>query len=167
MKKILLVLIISLFSFSRINAQKGSNSIKIHAAAEIPVGFFATGYNAGWGLHVTDYIRTGNKGGDLLLSAGFASWKDKLGANIKAGLVLIRGGYRQFVSSGFYFQLEAGVAILVQDWGQGSRFSYGGGAGYLIKSKKGKGGIDISAKFNRITYRSWIGLGLGYQFETR
>ena len=131
------------------------------------MGFFASAYNAGWGLHFTDYIRISDKGGDILGTVGFTSWKDKLGANIKAGLVLIRGGYRQFVSTGFYFQIEAGVAIIVQDWGKGSRFSYGGGAGYLIKSKKGKGGIDISAKFNRITYRSWIGLGIGYQLKLK
>jgi hypothetical protein len=165
MKKVFFLLIFGSFSLANANAQKGSNDLKIHAGAEMPIGDFSDAYNIGWGLHLTDYISLNDKGG-FLVTTGFTSWKDKLGANIKAGLLLIRGGYRQFVSKGFYFQGEAGTAIILQDWGKGSRFSFGGGAGYLFKTK-GKGAIDISVLFNRITYRTWIGLGIGYQFKLK
>jgi hypothetical protein len=168
MNKSFFILAISFFLLFEANAQRGNNSLKIHAAAELPVGDFGSAFKAGAGVHVTDYITINRKNGnnsDFLLITGFVNWKDKLEANIKAGLLLLRGGLRQFVASGLYFQGELGLAFFLHDWGRGSRFSYGVGTGYLINTKSGKGGIDISVKFNRMNYRSWVGLGLGYQFK--
>ena len=168
MIKSFLPLLFSFLLLFEANAQKGTNSLKIHVAGELPLGDFADAFKAGPGVHITDYITMASEHGnntDFLLSAGYVTWHDKLEADITAGVLLLRGGLRQFVASGLYFQGDLGVAFLVQDWGKGSRFSYGIGTGYLIKAKSGKGGVDISVKLNRLSYRTWIGLGLGYQFK--
>jgi len=156
----LFVIFLSLIS----NAQKKANFLKIHGGAEIPVGFFSEGYSTGWGIYATDYLEV-NKGGSLLLTTGFTGWKAEIGQGIKANLFIMRMGYRIFATEGLYFQIDAaGFGAYLDEHNNGTRFTYAGGLGYLF-SKKNKNGFDISAKFNRISDRSWISLNLGYQFK--
>lgn len=164
MKKGILVSAFSLFLLQIIYAQKASNSIKLHAGAEIPVGSFNEGYSTGWGVHATDYLEV-SKGGSILLTTGLTGWNAKIGEGIKANLFIVRIGYRIFAVEGLYFQAEApGVAIYIDENNNGTELTYGGGIGYLF-NRKGKGGLDISSKFNRISGRSWISLNIGFQFS--
>lgn len=146
-----------LFLSFNIHAQKGSDIFKISGGAEIPVGFFASGFETGWGIYVTDYYGI-NDNGSILLSTGLAYWKDK-------GLSLTRAGYRRILApSGFYLQAEAGIAVYLQNFGEGTTFSIGGGPGYLVKTGPSSA-IDIYGRINHINNRNFISLGAGYQFK--
>ena len=145
-------------------SQQNSNNLKIHGGAEIPVGFFSEGYSTGWGIYATDYLEV-SKGGSILLNAGITGWKAEIGQGIKANLLLLRIGYRIFATEGLYFQADAaGLGLYLDDYNNGTQFTYAGGTGYLFKGKN-NGGFDISSKINRISGRSWISLNLGYQFK--
>ena len=143
-------------------AQKNMNFIKIHGGVEMPLGIFKEGYKTGWGIYATDYYDV-NKDGSVLLSAGITGWKVQ-DANNNSGLFLTRVGYRHFVVEGLYAQGDAGLAVYTGYWKGPSRFTYGGGFGYLIKNKSGNG-FDISARINKASYRPWIGFNIGYQFK--
>jgi hypothetical protein len=145
------------------NAQKNLNYLKIHAGAEFTTGLFADGYSTGWGIYFTDYYGVGNTT-NILLSTGLASWNAKGESSIKAGASLTRLGIHQFISKGLYLQADGGIGVGFEDWSGTTRFSYGGGPGYLFKSKSG-GGFDLSARVNRGFNRTWIGIGAGYQFK--
>lgn len=162
MNKLTLVFV-CLFTMTQIFSQK-NNYLKIHGGAEIPVGFFSEGYPTGWGIYATDYLEV-NEGGSIFLTTGFASWKAEIGQGIKTNLFIARIGYRIFVAEGFYFQADAaGLGIYLDDYNNGTSFTYAGGIGYLF-NRKSKNGFDISSKFNRISGRSWISINLGYQFK--
>jgi hypothetical protein len=159
------IIILSFFVFTagQIFSQK-NNYLKFHGGLELPVGFFSEGYRTGWGIHVTDYLET-NPGGSILFTAGVAGWKAKIGQGIKANLLIIRIGYRVFVAEGFYFQAEAGgVGFYLDEYNNGTRYTYAGGLGYLF-NRKTNHSFDISSKFNRLGGRSWVSLNLGYQFK--
>ena len=156
------ILIIAVFLTCIVNAQQ--NNLKIHGGAEIPVGFFSEGYSTGWGIYATDYLEV-SKGGSILFNAGITGWKAEIGQGIKANLLLLRIGYRLFATEGLYFQADAaGAGFYLDDYNNGTRFTYAGGAGYLFKGKN-NGGFDISSKINRISGRTWISLNFGYQFK--
>lgn len=163
MKKYLFCLHVLTICFLNLNAQKNSNYIKIHAGAEITTGLFAEGYNSGWGVYITDYYGISD-GGSIAFSTGVAVWKSSDASEVKAGMSLTRLGFRQFVAEGFYLQADAGIGIGLQSFSGATRFAFGGGPGYLFKSKKG-GGLDISTRINRGFNRTWIGVGAGYQFK--
>jgi hypothetical protein len=143
-------------------SQQGSNYLKVYASAEFTTGLFDEGYNTGWGIYATDFYGMGEKT-SLSLSTGIASWNAK-NADITAGMWLTRFGLRQFLVKGFYLNADGGIAVGIKDWSGSSQFAYGGGIGYLLRSKRG-GGIDISARVNRSFERTWIGLGAGYEFK--
>jgi hypothetical protein len=145
------------------NAQKGTNFLKIHGGAELTTGLFAEGYQTGWGVYVTDYYRVSDKT-NISLSTGIASWKVKDDASFKIGMSLTRVGLQQYISNGFYLQGDAGVGVGLQKWSGTTKFVFGGGPGYLFKSKAG-GGFDLSTRVNRGFNRTWIGLAAGYQFK--
>jgi hypothetical protein len=159
-------LIIAALFLCSISIAQNSNYLKIHAGAEFPVGAFSEGYKTGWGIHATDYFEI-SKGGSISASAGFTSWKAKSGIVNAADLLIVRFGYRAFVSEGFYLQAEpAGIAFHVDKYNNGASYAFGGGIGYLFSSKGKTGtGFDISSKFNRAASRSWISVNLGYQFK--
>jgi hypothetical protein len=159
--KVLIVLCLTLIALNAF-AQKNTNNLKINAGAEMPIGLFSKGYNAGWGVYATDYFGIADQT-SISLSSGIASWKVKDGA-FKIGMSLTRLGLRQFISNGLYLQGDAGVSVGLQSWSGSSKFVFGGGPGYLIKSKKG-GGIDLSARVNRSFNRTWIGAAAGYEFK--
>lgn len=160
----LIILSLCLFTTIKIFSQKNSNFLKLHAGAEIPVGFFGEGYTTSFGIHATDYLETGAKG-SILFTAGYMSLKDKIGQGIKSDLFLMKIGYRIFATEAFYFQVDAaGIGLYLDSYNQGTRFTYAGGIGYLIANKN-EGGVDLSGKFNRIAGRSWISLHVGYQFK--
>jgi hypothetical protein len=144
------------------DAQKNNNYLKIHGSAELTTGLFADGYNTGWGIYITDYYGVAENT-NICLSTGIASWNAS-NAAVKAGLSLTRVGIQQFIAKGFYLQADAGIGIGIRDWSGTTRFTLGGGPGYLFKSKGG-GGFDISARVNRGFNRTWIGLGAGYEFK--
>lgn len=162
MKKIITLVSILVFALSTINSQNGTNHLKIHAGAELTTGLFADGYNTGWGIYATDYFSL-SKDGSIVLSTGIGSWNQKTGSG-KAGMSLTRIGYRQFFAKGFYFQGDAGIGLGLENFRGSTRFTFGGGPGYLLKIKNGDG-FDISARVNRGFNRTWIGLGVGYQFR--
>lgn len=161
MKHLFLVCFLSIILIKS-HAQR-QNSLKIHGGAEFTSGFFADGYEAGWGIYVTDYIEV-NKGGNIVLSTGGAFWNSKGEPVSKAGIWLTRFGYRQFVISGLYLQSDAGLGIGLKNFTGSTRFVFGVGPGYLIKNKTG-GGFDINVRYNRGFNRTWFGLGVGYQFN--
>jgi len=154
--------LLSFFIIVNVQAQKGNNHLKLNGGAELNTGLFSEGYNTGWGVYATDYFGI-NEQTSLLLSTGVASWKVKDGS-FKVGMSLTRFGVRQFVSNGFYLQGDAGISVGLETWSGLKRFAFGGGPGYLFKSKKG-GGVDISARVNRSFHRTWIGLAAGYEFS--
>ncbi len=162
MKKNILFLLLSLFVSIFINAQKGSNYLKLNAGAELTIKSFADGYKSGWGIYATDYY---NITDDLsiLFSTGVTSFESKRGAG-KAGMSLTRAGFRQFFSKGFYFQGDAGIGIGLKNFNGPTRFAFGFGPGYFFKSKNGNG-FDISTRYNGGFNRTWIGLAVGYQFK--
>ena len=162
MKKTIICLLFWGTQYVDSNAQKGSNYLKIHAAAEFTTGLFADGYNTGWGVYATDYIEVA-KGGSFLLSIGIAGWKASNDPS-KAGMFLTRIGYRQFVSSGLYMQGEGGLGFGQNNFSGSTKFVLSGGFGYLFKGKRGNG-FDICAKVNRGFIRTWIDLGAGYQLK--
>lgn len=162
MKKAIIYFLFLGTQYSVSNAQKGSNYLKIHAAAELPTGLFAAGYNAGWGIYATDYIGI-TKNGSFLLSAGIAFWKASNDPS-KAGMLLTKFGYREFVTSGFYVQVDAGLGFGQNNFSGSTKLVIGSGLGYLFKNEKGNG-FDIFAKVNRGFIRTWIDLGAGYQFK--
>jgi hypothetical protein len=145
-----------------VQAQKGSNFLKLHASAELTTGLFNEGYNTGWGVYATDYFGIAGKT-SISLSTGFAAWNAK-DADLKIGMSLTKLGLRQFLAGGLYFQADAGIAVGLKDWSGSTKFAYSAGAGYLIRLKH-RGGIDISAKVNRAFIRTWIGVGAGYEFK--
>jgi hypothetical protein len=160
MKKIItavLVMLIFIPAFS----QKKQNALKIAGNAALPIGTFGENFNAGWGIHLTYYYSV-NEGGSVLASAGLDRWHAK-NSDITGGLSQYKIGYRQFVSKGFYLNGDLGIANYLGIWGNGSKFTYSGGTGYLIKTK-GNGGVDIHARISAVPTRSWISLGAGYQF---
>ncbi len=159
--KYIFLMIFNLFTLI-IFAQKHTNTLKVHGGPELTTGLFADGYKTGWGVYATDYVGLGDKT-SLSLSTGVAFWNAK-NASIKAGMSLTRLGLRQFVSNGLYFQGDAGLGIGLSDWSNDKEFVFGGGTGYLFKTKKG-GGFDLSLRANRGFSRTWIGLGLGYEFK--
>jgi hypothetical protein len=138
------------------------NYLKLHSGVEIPVGFFGDAYKTGFGIHLTDYYRIANEG-DLVISVGIGSWKAK-NADIRGGLSQFRVGYRQFITNGLYLQADGGLAKYVGNWGRGSRFTFGGGPGYLIKLKE-RSGVDLHFRINRVPTRTWLIFGAGYQFK--
>ncbi|OSZ80716.1 hypothetical protein CAP36_05550 [Chitinophagaceae bacterium IBVUCB2] len=162
MKKILCFLVFSTFGLSFAYAQKSKNHLKISGGAEITTGIFKQGFNTGFGIYISDYYSV-IEGGSILLSTGIASWKGNNHSG-KAGLVLTRLGFRQFVGAGFYLQGDGGFGIGLENFSGRTRFSYGGGPGYLFASKNGSG-FDISARVNRYGYRTWFGVAAGYQFK--
>ncbi len=148
-------------SISLVKAQKFS--LKVSGGTEMPVEIFKEGYKTGWGIYGTGYYAL-DENANLLMTVGTASWRTQQ-SNNNSGLIFLRTGYRQFVYSGIYFQGEAGVAIYTGFWGNSpTRFSYSLGPGYLFGTKERKG-LDISVKFNRASYRSWLSLNLGYQLS--
>jgi hypothetical protein len=162
MKFNILLFAASLFFSLKCFSQNKANFLKLHGGAEIPIGIFKEGYKTGWGLYATDYYGV-SKEGSILISAGITGWKVQQAAN-NSGLFLTRLGYRHFIVHGLYVQGDGGLAVYTGYWGGPSRFTYGGGIGYLIKSKSG-GGFDISARINKASYRSWLGFNIGYQFK--
>jgi hypothetical protein len=162
--KFSILFITALFLYSISYGQKHPNYLKIHAGTEIPVGFFDEGYKTGWGIHATDYFQV-SKGGSIVLTTGFASWKAKIGQGIQANLLNVRFGYRFFAAGGLYFQVEpVGVGFYLDEHNSGAKYVYSAGMGYLF-SNKSKSGFDISSKFNRVGDRSWVSINLGYQFK--
>lgn len=162
MRSTVLSLISCLFLFFELPAQNKSNFLKIHGGAEMPIGIFKEGYKAGWGIYATNFFNI-SEHGSVLFSAGITGWKVQ-DINENSGLFLAKAGYRHFISGGFYAQGDGGIAVYTGFWKGASSFTYGGGVGYLIKNKSGSG-FDISARINRVTYRSWIGINIGYQFQ--
>lgn len=163
MRTILMYLLFSTMLYSICSGQKGSNFLKLHASAELTTGLFADGYKTGWGVYATDYYGT-TKDGSLAFSAGLAGWNEANGGTTKAGMFLVRVGYRQIIAAGLYAQGDGGIGIGSKNFSGTTRFVFGGGLGYLIKNKTGSG-FDISARVNRGFSRIWIGLGAGYQFK--
>lgn len=162
MRKICLSLLLFLLGQSFAFAQKNKNYLKISTGAEITTGIFQEGFNTGFGIYLTDYFSV-IEGGSILLSTGIASWKGNNHSG-KAGLVLTRLGYRQFLGAGLYIQGDGGLGIGLENFSGRTRFSFGGGPGYLFKSKNG-GGFDIATRVNRYGYRTWFGVAAGYQFK--
>ncbi len=162
MRKIYFSLILFCLVQSFAIAQENKNHLKISGGPEITTGIFKEGFNTGFGIYLTDYYSV-IEGGSILLSAGIASWKGNNHSG-EAGLVLTRLGYRQFVGAGFYIQGDGGFGIGLENFSGRTRFTYGGGPGYLLKNKNG-GGFDIAARVNRYGYRTWFGVAAGYQFK--
>jgi len=161
MKVLSCFLLLQLFSCN-LFAQRRENFLKVISSVELPVGFFQNGYKTGWGIYATDYLGIADKTA-IALSSGIASWNAK-NASIKAGMSISKLGIRQFISSGFYLQTDAGIAVGIKDWTGSSKFTFDGIAGYLVRTKGG-GGVDFSAKVNRAFARTWVGLGVGYEFK--
>lgn len=162
MKEFLLSMTLVIVSCGSLYAQKKQNHLKIHGGVDMPVGYFGDNYNTGWGIFVTDYYGVSEKG-SIFFSAGLSRWKAK-NADITGGLSQLKFGYRHFMVSGLYLQADGGLAKYVGNWGDGSRFAYSGGLGYLIRIK-GNSGVDLGIKISRVPTRTWVGYGIGYQFK--
>lgn len=150
-----------LFFLANCFAQRGENYIKLTSNAELTSGLFAEGYKSGWGIYASHYYGI-SKEGSFVISSGVAFWNESNGTG-KAGMSLIRAGFRQFVYQGLYFQADAGIGLGLNNFSETTRFCFGGGTGYLFKNTKGNG-VDISVRINRGFNRTWIGIGAGYQF---
>jgi len=160
--KLFVLVNVAIFLCSTSFAQKSANYLKIHSGAEVSVdGVVGEDYKTGWGIHATDYFEV-HKGGSILLTTGFTSWKTRKDwESSKANLLIVRLGYRIFAVEGLYFQIDpAGVVF----WFNSASYTYAGGIGYLFNKKTGRG-FDISSKFSNSTGGSWISLNLGYQFK--
>jgi hypothetical protein len=161
--KIFAITFILLWGFSIDSySQKRQNNLKFNGSLEIPVGYFGSPYKTGVGVHLTDYQEIG-KGESILLSVGYSSWNAK-NIDINAGLLQFSLGLRQFIAGSLYLQGDVGAMKYVSDWGHSTRIGFGGGIGYLVKTKNNNG-VDFSVRINRIPGRTWVGLGVGYQFK--
>lgn len=163
MRQIILFFVLVLGMNNNFFGQKGNNFLKLHASAELTTGLFADGYKTGWGVYATHYYGT-SKDGSIAFSAGLASWDETNGGRTKAGMFLVRAGYRQILVEGLYVQGDGGFGVGSKNFSGTTRFVIGGCLGYLFKNKTGSG-FDISARVNRGFNRTWLGLGAGYQFK--
>lgn len=160
--RLIALLVFSAACFTNSQAQQKTNALKISTGLEQPVGEFGDAYKSGFGIFFTDYYGVSKKG-SIVFVVGTSSWKAKA-ADIRGNLSQIKVGFRQFLVSGLYLQADGGWGRYTGTWGGGNRFVYSGGAGYLLKTK-GINGIDFNIRISQVPNRSWVGLGIGYQFK--
>ncbi len=163
MKKILLVAIVGMVSFSAMSQGKGGET-NINGGLELglPMGNFGT--NAGIGLGASLKAVFGGTSG-FTASAGYMTFAGKtVGSGIgsytttASNLIPVKVGYRMASEGGFYFEPQVGMTFYTG----GSGFTYAPSVGYTT------GSLDLSARYEAISQTgatsSFVGVRLAYSF---
>jgi hypothetical protein len=160
------IVIALLFQVTLLNAQKGSNHVKMGMGVNVDLRN-AINYNAGLNVLVSDYIGV-KENASIVLTAGYNSFSYKTNTSFKASYLLATLGYRVFAKSNFYFQPYAGASLTVGDFNKGKNgIAYGIGLGNVF-AKKNRTGLDAMVRVEGNSNAwTWVGLTLGYQFKIK
>lgn len=173
MKKLFLVIIIALLSFSG-NAQKHKSKSVVNTAATtfslgaeigIPIGQYPKGYNNPFSYLLGGTIQLENHvDSDLgiTLSSGYLNYKAKNISGFTVGFIPLMAGLKYYFSPSVYGHGQLGAAFGTQS-GQGTSFAYSPGIGINITQN-----LDGELKYMGISNKNAtlgdIGIRLAYNF---
>lgn len=175
-KKILL-LTVSVFTFSLANAQKGTNGIQVGARVAVPTEKLSKVANTGVGGTVKGYYGIGSKSTphQVTLEAGYNRFGLKdlpSGVSGYYSAIPLYTGYRYLFGKvildtqvGFSINRAGGKNVAGEKFSDGeTAFGWAIGAGYLIKQ------IELGVKYqsshgdDAIYSLKFVGLRVGYNF---
>lgn len=165
MKKLILVLFITVFAVSFVQAQ-GKIAIGANGGVFLPMGDFGDGYDMGFGGNAI-FVYHLQPNLDITGSAGYQTWSGK-NADYTFSSIPVLAGIRYFFGKGKflpYVNGELGMhfvtvdvpAIVIPGFGtvgggssSDSFFGFGAGGGFLYEIGN-KLNLDVNAKFNSIS----------------
>ena len=172
MRKIYLVLLATILSYTSSFGQKGNNQIGVGADVLIPTSDFGTYFKTGMGGYVKALLGAGNSG-QVSFTLGYTGFNAAGGFPMKLGFAPLLIGYRANFN-GFYLEPQIGYCLINAKFNGGDEFGYmtdsGGGfmwaagIGYVVNKR-----FELGARYQSTTNQGnnfgTFGLRLGYNFS--
>ncbi len=172
MRKIYLVLLVTILSYASSFGQKGNNQIGVGADILIPTSDFGTYFKTGLGGYVKALLGAGNSG-QVSFTLGYTGFNAAGRFPMKMGFAPLLIGYRANFN-GFYLEPQIGYCLINAKFDGGDEFGYmtdsGGGfmwaagIGYVVNKQ-----FELGARYQSTTNQGnnfgTFGLRLGYNFS--